>query len=99
MTIHIYAEHCEFLEEQNKRLKEEIIFLKKLLDIKTFGLPLTDEKDNSIIWLSNWIFLIMARIQEKGSKISEKHFSFLLSSEDHEGKHGPSRMKLTTAEA
>tara|TARA_B100000214_G_scaffold284220_1_gene213795 strand:- start:290 stop:565 length:276 start_codon:yes stop_codon:yes gene_type:complete len=41
----------------------------------------------------------MARIQEKGSKISEKHFSFLLSSEDHEGKHGPSRMKLTTAEA
>ncbi len=49
MSIHIYAEHCEFLEEQNKQLKEEIIFLKKLLDIKTFGLPLTDEKDSTII--------------------------------------------------
>ena len=41
----------------------------------------------------------MATLIQKGSKISEEHFSFLLSSEDHEGKHGPSRMKLTTAEA
>ena len=49
MSIHIYAEHCEFLEEQNKRLKEEIIFLKKLLDIKSLGLPLTNEDNTDIV--------------------------------------------------
>tara|TARA_B100000427_G_C14949454_1_gene351782 strand:+ start:183 stop:482 length:300 start_codon:yes stop_codon:yes gene_type:complete len=41
----------------------------------------------------------MATLIQKGSKISEEHFSFLLSSEDPDGKHGPGRMKLTTAEA
>ena len=44
MSIIIYAEHCEFLEEQNKKLKEEIIFLKEQLEIKTLGFPLTEEE-------------------------------------------------------
>ncbi len=43
MSIIIYQEHCEFLEKENQRLKEELSLLKELLDIKTNGLPLTDE--------------------------------------------------------
>jgi len=44
MTIHIYEEHCEFLEEENKKLKEEVKFLREQLDYKTLGFPLTSEE-------------------------------------------------------
>jgi|TARA_A200000159_G_scaffold1660_1_gene1822 hypothetical protein len=49
MSIHIYAEHCDFLEEENQKLKAEIKFLQELLNIKTLGLPLTEDQDSDII--------------------------------------------------
>ena len=49
MSIIIYAEHCEFLEEQNKKLKQEVKFLRELLDIKSLGLPLTNEDNTDIV--------------------------------------------------
>ena len=49
MSIHIYAEHCEFLEEQNKKLKQEVKFLRELLDLKSLGLPLTNKKNKDIL--------------------------------------------------
>ncbi len=50
MSIIIYAEHCEFLEKENKKLREELALLQQLLDIKTFGLPLTDQGEDSMIY-------------------------------------------------
>jgi len=44
MSIIIYAEHCEFLEEENKKLKEEVEFLREQLNYKSLGLPLTGEE-------------------------------------------------------
>ena len=49
MSIHIYAEHCDFLEEENQKLKAEIKFLQELLDIKTLGLPLTNGDEGDIV--------------------------------------------------
>ena len=49
MTIHIYEEHCEFLEEQNKKLREEVKFLKQQLDYKSLGHPLTYDEDDDIV--------------------------------------------------
>ena len=49
MSIIIYAEHCDFLEEENQKLKAEIKFLQELLNIKTLGLPLTEDQDSDII--------------------------------------------------
>lgn len=49
MSIHIYADHCDFLEEENQKLKAEIKFLQELLNIKTLGLPLTEDQDSDII--------------------------------------------------
>jgi len=49
MSIIIYAEHCEFLEEQNKKLKEEVKFLKQQLDYKSLGNPLTYGEDDDIV--------------------------------------------------
>ena len=46
MSIIIYAEHCDFLEEENQKLKAEIKFLQELLDIKTLGLPLTNQGED-----------------------------------------------------
>ena len=49
MRIIIYAEHCEFLEEQNKKLKQEILFLRQQLEYKTLGLPLTNDVEDDIV--------------------------------------------------
>ena len=49
MSIIIYAEHCEFLEEQNKKLKHEILFLRQQLEYKTLGLPLTNDVEEDIV--------------------------------------------------
>ena len=49
MSIIIYADHCEFLEEQNKKLKEEVKFLKQQLDYKSLGNPLTYGEDDDIV--------------------------------------------------
>jgi len=51
MSIIIYAEHCDFLEEQNKKLKEEVKFLKQQLDYKSLGNPLTYGEDDDIVWV------------------------------------------------
>ena len=49
MSIIIYAEHCEFLEEENKKLKQEILFLREQLEHKTLGLPLTNDVEDDIV--------------------------------------------------
>ena len=49
MSIIIYAEHCEFLEKENKKLKQEILFLKEQLEYKTLGLPLTNDVEEDIV--------------------------------------------------
>lgn len=49
MSIIIYAEHCDFLEKENEKLKQEIRFLRELLEIKTMGFPLTEEQNPDII--------------------------------------------------
>ena len=49
MSIIIYAEHCEFLEKENKKLKEEVKFLKQQLDYKSLGHPLTYGEDDDIV--------------------------------------------------
>ena len=49
MSIIIYAEHFEFLEEQNKKLKQEILFLRQQLEYKTLGLPLTNDVEDDIV--------------------------------------------------
>ena len=49
MSIIIYAEHCEFLEEQNKKLKEAVKFLKQQLEYKSLGNPLTYDVEDDIV--------------------------------------------------
>ena len=39
MSVIIYSEYCEVLEEENDLLKEEILFLRQQLEYKTLGLP------------------------------------------------------------
>ena len=51
MSIIIYAEHCDFLEEENKKLKEEVKFLKQQLDYKSLGNPLTYDVEDDIVWV------------------------------------------------
>ena len=41
--IHVYEEHIEILEKENKSLKLQIDFLKQQLEYKTFGKPTHDE--------------------------------------------------------
>ena len=48
MSIIIYAEHCEFLEKENKN-KQEILFLREQLEYKTLGLPLTNDVEEDIV--------------------------------------------------
>ena len=38
--VHVYEEHINALEEENKSLKLQIDFLKEQLAYKTFGKPL-----------------------------------------------------------
>ena len=39
MSVIIYSEYCEVLEEENDLLKEEVLFLRQQLEYKTLGLP------------------------------------------------------------
>ena len=46
MSVIIYAEYCEPLEEENLLLKEEVSFLRKQLEYKSLGnLDTTEEED------------------------------------------------------
>ena len=38
--IHVYEEHINALEKENKSLKLQVDFLKQQLEYKTFGKPL-----------------------------------------------------------
>ena len=42
MSVIIYSEYCEVLEEENILLKEEVLFLRQQLEFKTMGLPVED---------------------------------------------------------
>ena len=42
--VHVYEEHINALEEENKSLKLQIDFLKEQLSYKTFGKPLDLEE-------------------------------------------------------
>ena len=39
--IHVYEEHIDVLEKENKSLKLQVDFLKEQLAYKTFGKPLS----------------------------------------------------------
>ena len=43
--IHVYEEHINALEKENKRLKLQVDFLKQQLEYKTFGKPLDLEEE------------------------------------------------------
>tara|TARA_E500000331_G_scaffold313048_1_gene321457 strand:- start:4473 stop:4610 length:138 start_codon:yes stop_codon:yes gene_type:complete len=45
MSVIIYSEYCETLEEENLLLKEEVVFLREQLEIKTMGLPQSYKED------------------------------------------------------
>ena len=43
--IHVYEEHINALEKENKSLKLQVDFLKQQLEYKTFGKPLYLEEE------------------------------------------------------
>ena len=43
--IHVYEEHINALEKENKRLKLQVDFLKQQLEYKTFGKPKNLEEE------------------------------------------------------
>ena len=43
--IHVYEEHIDVLEKENKQLKAQVDFLKEQLAYKTFGKPLDLEEE------------------------------------------------------
>ena len=43
--IHVYEEHIDVLEKENKSLKLQVDFLKEQLAYKTFGKPLDLEEE------------------------------------------------------
>ena len=43
--IHVYEEHIDVLEKENKSLKLQVEFLKQQLEYKTFGKPLNLEEE------------------------------------------------------
>ena len=43
--IHVYEEHINALEKENKSLKLQVDFLKQQLSYKTFGKPLDLEEE------------------------------------------------------
>ena len=43
--IHVYEEHIDVLEKENKSLKLQVDFLKEQLEYKTFGKPLDLEEE------------------------------------------------------
>ena len=43
--IHVYEEHIDVLEKENKQLKAQVDFLKEQLTYKTFGKPLDLEEE------------------------------------------------------
>ena len=43
--IHVYEEHINALEKENKSLKLQVDFLKEQLTYKTFGKPLDLEEE------------------------------------------------------
>ena len=42
--IHVYEEHIDVLEKENKSLKLQVEFLKQQIAYKTFGKPSHDDK-------------------------------------------------------
>jgi len=46
MSVIIYSEHIEILEEENLLLKEEVRFLRKQLSYKSLGKPKILEEEN-----------------------------------------------------
>ena len=43
--VHVYEEHIDVLEKENKSLKLQVAFLKEQLSYKTFGKPLDLEEE------------------------------------------------------
>ena len=43
--IHVYEEHIDVLEKENKSLKLQVDFLKQQLEYKTFGKPRNTEEE------------------------------------------------------
>ena len=49
--IHVYEEHINALEKENKSLKLQVDFLKQQLEYKTFGKPLDLEEEEWVATL------------------------------------------------
>tara|TARA_B100000963_G_scaffold4085_1_gene3135 strand:+ start:1628 stop:1792 length:165 start_codon:yes stop_codon:yes gene_type:complete len=47
MSVIIYQDHIEILEEENLLLRREVLFLKEQLGYKSLGFP-SDSHDNDI---------------------------------------------------
>ena len=47
--IHVYEEHINALEKENKSLKLQVDFLKQQLEYKTFGKPLDLEEEEWVV--------------------------------------------------
>ena len=43
--IHVFEEHINALEKENKSLKLQVVFLKQQLEYKTFGKPTNLEEE------------------------------------------------------
>ena len=43
--IHVYEEHIDALEKENKQLKAQVDFFKEQLSYKTFGKPRNTEEE------------------------------------------------------
>ena len=52
MSVIIYQDHIEVLEEENLLLKREVRFLRKQLEYKSLGEPKHSEEENEL-WQSN----------------------------------------------
>ena len=47
MSVIIYSEYCETLEEENLLLKKEVLFLRKQLEYKSLGnLDTTEDEED-----------------------------------------------------
>ncbi len=46
MSVIIYQDHIEILEEENLLLKQEVLFLRKQLRYKSMGIPIDEYEED-----------------------------------------------------
>ena len=65
--IHVYQEHINALEKENKSLKLQVDFLKQQLEYKTFGKPLNLEEEEGVATQdqNNRLSFMMKKLQKQ----------------------------------